>query len=588
MTKVRFLNMARRLRPTTFAELKGQELALSMLKNSLYSNTFFPVYLFTGQRGCGKTTTGRIFAAALNCQKLSEFQQNPQIELPCKVCESCLMMSQQTHPDYIEMDAASHTGVDDVRSMLDAASYAPLHGTRKIYLIDEAHMLSKSAFNALLKMLEEPPKTALFMLATTEFSKVPATVRSRCFQVHFMPLSPLLLSSFLKEVAEKEGMTVDDGALHALVNASEGCVRDALNLFEQVSFATKNITQEVVHQAIGMLPKNHFFSLIIPMLEKSPERLLDALEASPLSLAQASSFFVLSVDFFRALLRTVYQVPVQKNIFAADQEFLDRYKATFTLKELHTILQLLWEVEGLMGNSHQKHLILEHFLLKIASRDFSSLVLNDSLISTESGPNVTQPSLKREEEPQRPPQRSNASFSEAKQVVSQPVNKVPIPIPVKQVNAKIDPRWNSFVDQVKAENLIMLASIFMQVVEATPTGAGKLLLVFSVKSGFFQEKIAELKNQWHPIFLKCFDGCTDFEVVEKLAASAPAPTSVARSTFTPPVQSDKSSFSQSRAPSTSMQAMIFKSPDEWPEANELLKAFPGTIEVVSTNDEEKR
>jgi DNA polymerase III subunit gamma/tau len=167
------LNLARAWRSRTFDEIVGQDLTVRLIKNSLYRGHFFPVYLLSGQRGCGKTSMGRLFAAAVNCAQLPAFQQKPQeIVLPCRTCHSCQAMIAINHPDFIEIDAASHTGVDNIRTIIEAASFLPLIGHYKVYLIDEAHMLSKAAFNAFLKILEEPPRSVLFLLATTEPLKI--------------------------------------------------------------------------------------------------------------------------------------------------------------------------------------------------------------------------------------------------------------------------------------------------------------------------------------------------------------------------------------------------------------------------------
>src|SRR5579871_3248756 len=173
------LNLARKWRSKDFDHIIGQDVAVKMLKNSLYLGQLFPVYLFSGQRGCGKTSTARIFAMAVNCTSLSAFQKNPKTTaIPCLVCDSCVAMATGKHPDFIEIDAASHTGVDTIRTIIDASQLLPLMGSKKIYLIDEAHMLSKSSCNALLKILEEPPCSVLFMLATTDPQKIIETVRS--------------------------------------------------------------------------------------------------------------------------------------------------------------------------------------------------------------------------------------------------------------------------------------------------------------------------------------------------------------------------------------------------------------------------
>ena len=198
------LNLARTWRSKHFDELVGQPLVVRLVKNSLYRNLIFPVYLLSGMRGCGKTSVARIFAAALNCEALEQFQRSPQEQqLPCLTCSSCLAMLKMNHPDFIEIDAASHTGVDNVRSIIDAASFVPVLGKKKIYLIDEAHMLSKAAFNAFLKILEEPPTSVVFMLATTDPHKILETVTSRCFHLFFDPIDAQAVALHLANVCTR-------------------------------------------------------------------------------------------------------------------------------------------------------------------------------------------------------------------------------------------------------------------------------------------------------------------------------------------------------------------------------------------------
>src|SRR6202789_2142037 len=217
------LNLARKWRSKDFSQIIGQDLLVRMLKNSLYLSHYFPVYLFAGQRGCGKTTTARVFAAAVNCEQLAAFQKDPKnISLPCLTCASCTAMKEGKHPDFIEIDAASHTGVDNICQIIDASSFLPLMGRKKIYLIDEAHMLSKAAFNAFLKLLEEPPVSVLFILATTDTQKIIETVRSRCFQLYFKPVETSCLVDYLKQMCAQEAIAIDQEALHMIVKETDG------------------------------------------------------------------------------------------------------------------------------------------------------------------------------------------------------------------------------------------------------------------------------------------------------------------------------------------------------------------------------
>lgn len=257
------LNLARKWRSARFDQIIGQDLAVRMLKNSLYLNHFFPVYLFSGQRGCGKTTTARVFAAALNCEKLPVFQQQPQEQLlPCGECYSCRCMQQGKHPDFIEMDAASNTGVDHVRNIIDACTLLPVLGNKKIYLIDEAHMLSKAAFNAFLKVMEEPPQSVIFLLATTDEHKIIETVRSRCFTLVFPAIATPVLVQHLAHICQAEDIAYEQEALHIIARHVGGSARDALNLLEQVRFAHASITTESVLTVAGYIADEQLLQLI--------------------------------------------------------------------------------------------------------------------------------------------------------------------------------------------------------------------------------------------------------------------------------------------------------------------------------------
>lgn len=269
------LNLTRKWRSKNFQEVIGQSLAIRILQNSLYLKQFFPVYLFAGQRGCGKTSTARIFAAAVNCARLAEFQQDPRkVSIPCLTCPSCLAMSKSQHPDFIEIDAASHTGVDNVRNIIDASSFLPLLSSKKIYLIDEAHMLSKAAFNAFLKILEEPPMSVIFILATTDMQKILETVKSRCFQIFFDPVDAQVITDHLEKICSVENIPADATGLAIIAQEAGGSVRDAINLLEQVRFATKKISKESVLSILGHIDESALFELFEKIVSQDVHELL--------------------------------------------------------------------------------------------------------------------------------------------------------------------------------------------------------------------------------------------------------------------------------------------------------------------------
>ncbi len=242
-----YLVLARRWRPQRFTDLVGQDVVVRTLKNALQGGHLAHAYLLCGIRGVGKTTIARLMAMAVNCE-------SPESGEPCGACAACRGIADGSCLDVQEMDAASHTGVDDVREILDGVRYPPGALKFKVYIIDEAHMLSKSAFNALLKTLEEPPERVLFILATTEAEKLPVTVRSRCQRFDLRRLGQSEIADYLQHVFERESVRADEAAVAAIAAAADGSVRDALSLAERVlAYDKEHLTPEAVHAALGLV-----------------------------------------------------------------------------------------------------------------------------------------------------------------------------------------------------------------------------------------------------------------------------------------------------------------------------------------------
>jgi DNA polymerase-3 subunit gamma/tau len=240
--------IARKFRPQVFGEVVGQKPIVQTLQNAIKLNRTGHAYLFCGPRGVGKTTMARIVAKGLNCA------QGPTIE-PCNQCASCKEIAAGQSMDVLEIDAASNTGVDNVRELRDSARYAPSRDRNKIFIIDEVHMLSTSAFNALLKILEEPPSHVIFIMATTERQKLPATILSRCQQFVFRTIAPGEIQAHLKKIVEREGARIDDSGLSYIVKASEGSMRDAQSLLDQIiSFGGQDVGSEDVRDVLGFIP----------------------------------------------------------------------------------------------------------------------------------------------------------------------------------------------------------------------------------------------------------------------------------------------------------------------------------------------
>ena len=259
---------ARKYRPQGFDELIGQPAVSQTLANALTAKRTHHAYLFTGPRGCGKTTTARILAKALNCEK------GP-TPTPCDECVSCREIALSSSLDVLEMDAASHTGVDDVREVIiETVALAPTRDRYKIFIIDETHMLSNSAFNALLKTIEEPPPHVVFILATTEAHKVPATIASRCQRFKFRPVAVDMLSEYLAVIAKKEKVSAEPEALDLLSRAAEGSLRDAVSLLDQCRSASSGrITSETVREMFGFVPQDMLIGVAGALLARDPKAL---------------------------------------------------------------------------------------------------------------------------------------------------------------------------------------------------------------------------------------------------------------------------------------------------------------------------
>src|SRR5215475_10412624 len=261
--------IARKFRPQVFEQVVGQKPIVQTLQNAIQMGRIGHAYLFSGPRGVGKTTTARLLAKGLNCA------QGPTVT-PCNQCPSCLEIASGQCLDVLEIDAASNTGVDNIRELRENARYAPSRDRFKIFIIDEVHMLSTSAFNALLKILEEPPSHVVFIMATTERHKLPATILSRCQQFVFRTISAPEIQAHLRHIADREGVQIDDRALGYIVRASEGSMRDAQSLLDQIiSFSGQEVVDEDVRDVLGFIPSEMLDQTLDALAERDSKTLLE-------------------------------------------------------------------------------------------------------------------------------------------------------------------------------------------------------------------------------------------------------------------------------------------------------------------------
>ena len=264
-----YLVLARKYRPKSFDTLVGQPHVVRALTNALTQQRLHHAYLFTGTRGCGKTTLARILAKALNCE-------TGITATPCGVCNACTEIDRGRFVDLLEVDAASNTQVDAMRDLLDNAQYAPTIGRFKVYIIDEVHMLSKSAFNAMLKTLEEPPAHVKFILATTDPQKVPVTVLSRCLQFNLRQMASVTISEHLHNVLDQENIAFEPAAIHLISRAAAGSMRDALSLTDQaIAYGNQTVNEAEVRSMLGAIDQSYLFEIIHALLQNNGVALIE-------------------------------------------------------------------------------------------------------------------------------------------------------------------------------------------------------------------------------------------------------------------------------------------------------------------------
>ena len=354
---------ATRKRPQTFSELVGQEFVAATLTSSIRSGRIAHAYLFAGPRGVGKTSVARILARALNCEK------GP-TDTPCGVCGSCLEIARGASLDVIEIDGASNTSVNDVRAIRDEVLFAPNSGRYKVYIIDEVHMLSNSAFNALLKTIEEPPPYIVFIFATTEVHKVPATIRSRCQQYNFRLISTGEIREKLREAAQELKVQAEDRALIWIAKEATGSLRDAYTLLDQVvSFAAGAITLEGIREKLGVLGLEELneFARLLRAADAGPVLIrMDAVLATGVSIEQFVSNLA---EYFRNLLFLKSGIAKDTVLGSAPEDFDAAVLESLTADQIEKAIELLLALYRNIRFSLNQRFELELVLTRLAHLD---------------------------------------------------------------------------------------------------------------------------------------------------------------------------------------------------------------------------
>lgn len=364
MTRMSYTALYRKFRPDCFEDVKGQEHIVTTLRNQIKSERIGHAYLFCGTRGTGKTSIAKIFAKAVNCE-------NPIDGSPCRECRICKAIASGASMNVIEIDAASNNGVDNIREIVDEVSYSPAEGKYKVYIIDEVHMLSIGAFNALLKTLEEPPSYVIFILATTEVHKIPITILSRCQRYDFKRISIDTITDRLGELMEIEHISVEDKALRYIAKSADGSFRDSLSLLDQcIAFHFgKELTYDKVLDVLGAVDTEVFGRLLGHVLIKDVQGCISLLEEIVMQGRELTQF----VTDFTWYLRNLMLVKTSDTDSAADiidvsSENLERMKAEAQSVELETIMRyirIFSELSGQIKYASQKRILIEIALIKL-------------------------------------------------------------------------------------------------------------------------------------------------------------------------------------------------------------------------------
>ncbi len=371
-TTEQYTVLARRFRPQSFDDVVGQEHVGQAIRNAIRSHRVAHAYLFTGARGVGKTSTARIFAKALNCPQTQD-------GVPCNTCELCESVGEGRDVDVLEIDGASNRGIDDIRQLRANVNVRSMRSPYKVYIIDEVHMLTKEAFNALLKTLEEPPKNVKFIFCTTEPNKVPDTILSRCQRFDFGTIAQESISARLKQIAEAEDRVVDDVAIELIARRAAGSMRDSQSLFDQLlAFGGEQISAEDVHQLLGTASDDRLIEIVDSLINREQAAALNAIDDALLHGVQLGSFSDQLLAYFRDLLVTAAgATTVSLNgVSESSRPRLQEQAEKWGMQTISAAMQILAETKSRMMRVNYGRALVELAIVRISLLEDLSQIAN--------------------------------------------------------------------------------------------------------------------------------------------------------------------------------------------------------------------
>ena len=462
----------RKYRPKNFNELIGQENIKEVLSNSIKLNKIAHAYIFTGPRGTGKTSTAKIFAKTLNCL-------HNENGISCDNCDRCKEYNESA--DIIEIDAASNNGVEEIRMLRDSVKIAPYNSKYKVYIIDEVHMLSNSAWNAFLKTLEEPPSHVIFILATTEINKIPDTVMSRCQRFDFSKIPNDLMQNHLKTIAEKENVTIEDDALQEIVKLSDGCLRDALGYLDQVSKLNENVDSKLVESCFGVLTKSKMDDLFTYLLQndkKAIDKTIDEINKSGVTP------FNFINNFIEYLLDKIIN----------EMKYVDK------------IRELINRLNNITIQSNQ---IVNPFTLikvELISFEFNQIISRE-IISDEKPKEIENPTKEKKVENDNNIEKENETIPEEKtdNVNEQKLKEIRINNSFyncsKEYKTEFKNKWNEYIETLKNNNEYNLLG-YIENANIEVASTNNILFSFNVESEsvIFNSKLEDIENSFNTIY----------------------------------------------------------------------------------------